>query len=208
MKVDLRHVPVYYMNLDSHTERRRHMETLLSELGFTNVTRVESCLGGPVDGLNQTLMSFLPKLTPPYLILEDDVSYDVRAPLEMDMPDDTDLFYVGVSRNKGHASQNKDDGWCEVKPYSDTVCRVLNMLSAHAIYTATPTGHTLRCQMAEQALSKNEYNDVHLGRQLYTVNTYALIGFPPFYQDTAYQPNKYQHVEKYTRFEPREYLNN
>ena len=40
MKLDLREVPFYYINLDDAVERRNNTESQLKELGINNITRV------------------------------------------------------------------------------------------------------------------------------------------------------------------------
>jgi hypothetical protein len=42
MKLNLLDLPVYYINLDEETEKKKRTETLLGELGFKDVTRLSA----------------------------------------------------------------------------------------------------------------------------------------------------------------------
>ena len=97
MKLDLRDIPVYYINLDSAVDRREAMEEMTKKLGFKNVTRVEAIKhprGSIGSGGSHDLILSIHK--PPFIILEDDCKA-LSVDTLVDIPDDADAFYLGIS---------------------------------------------------------------------------------------------------------------
>ena len=69
------------------------------------------------------------------LILEDDVEMykNLNSETDIEIPEDTDAFYLGFSTCGGSKVINLHDGPSLVKKISDKHIRIYNMLSAHAI---------------------------------------------------------------------------
>tara|TARA_Y100000004_G_scaffold122794_1_gene138062 strand:+ start:1064 stop:1735 length:672 start_codon:yes stop_codon:yes gene_type:complete len=138
MKLDLRDIPFYYINLDDAVERKEKTESQLKELGIKHVTRVPAirhtygAAGTPRSMLAALKLARSIPYGKPFVLLEDDVSVKRWDPI-IDIPEDTDAFYLGIS---GWGRMNSHSGpfvqWERV-PGSDTTLRVYNMLSGHAI---------------------------------------------------------------------------
>ena len=77
MKLDLREVPFYYINLDDAVERRENTESQLKELGINNITRVPAIrhsygAAGTPRSMQKALE--LAQNGEPFVLMEDDVA--------------------------------------------------------------------------------------------------------------------------------------
>jgi hypothetical protein len=129
----------------------------------------------------------------PVIIFEDDVEpfFELDADTEIDFPDNTDAFYLGISRSGGSKTHNLDDGPSIVEPYSDKYIRILNMLSAHAVLYRSKI-------YKEKVIGKARYHsDVVISR------LHSSYGIYIYYYPFLYQPAKFnnlQDTENCTRF--------
>ena len=137
MKIDLRNVPVTWINLDTHTENAKNITEHLDSLGFTNHYRTAGVIDdtpgqGPYGirkghyiGVGRAMMNAWSTIKDklPGLVLEDDVvaSEDFQPVIEV--PDNVDAVYLGVSHAGQVEAKDIGGGWARVK----------NMLAAHAI---------------------------------------------------------------------------
>lgn len=133
--MNITELPVFYINLDEHVEKRESTEAVLASMGFTDVTRVagvphkNSRLGCTMAHA-EALRVALNGSHGPFLIVEDDIK--VKNPnVIVDVPDSADALYLGISRwgiynGTGHRR-------ISVEQYSPELFRLYNMLSAHAI---------------------------------------------------------------------------
>jgi GR25 family glycosyltransferase involved in LPS biosynthesis len=73
MKFKLTDIPVVYINLDEHTERRDSIQSSLEDLGFKNIIRV-SGFKDPIGkrGCAYSHALALEEIDPPFILLEDD----------------------------------------------------------------------------------------------------------------------------------------
>jgi len=132
-RLDLREVPFYYINLDDAVERRERTESQLKELGIKSVTRVDAIRHS--FGAAGTPRSMLKALElahngEPFVLMEDDVAVKRWDPI-VEIPEDADAFYLGIS---GWGRMNSHSGpfvqWDRV---DDNTLQVYTMLSGHAI---------------------------------------------------------------------------
>jgi GR25 family glycosyltransferase involved in LPS biosynthesis len=135
MKIDIREIPTYYINLDDHVEKRKSTEKVLDSLGFKDVTRVPGVLNansrlGCTLAHSKALETALESSKGPFLVLEDDILVRNKSTV-FDVPDTADALYLGISRwglynGKGHRQ-------ISVEKHDDSIYRLYNMLSGHAI---------------------------------------------------------------------------
>jgi hypothetical protein len=112
--------------------RKVHMDTLLSQIGFTRIEHYKSGTEAyPACLVNATIDIFQKNMDEPFILLEDDVEFTGAG--EVDVDELTDAVYMGLSKFGGSKTINKWDGFAQHAPYSDTQVRVLNMLATHAI---------------------------------------------------------------------------
>ena len=97
MKLKLTDIPIVYINLDEQSDRNESNKTTLNDLGLKNITDTLH-----IDTINQTrilhilILLLWRKLNTPFILLEDDC-----LPLnfidEIDIPNDADAVYLGIS---------------------------------------------------------------------------------------------------------------
>ena len=107
MNLDLREIPDVYMNIEQHKEKNDNMQNLLKECGFKNIIRVEGVArpDNPVAGCSAAHHKGLCEIDPPFVLFEDDCVIKNFRP-EIEVPDDTDAVYLGISswgRMNGHS---------------------------------------------------------------------------------------------------------
>ncbi len=73
-KIDLRDIPVIYMNLEQHTEKDANMRKILFECGFKTILRIEGVArpDNPIAGCSSAHHKTLMEIDPPFIIFEDD----------------------------------------------------------------------------------------------------------------------------------------
>jgi hypothetical protein len=142
MIIDITSIPVYYINLDEKTERRKKMDRLLIDNGFTNIQRFSGKKAGRRVGCSMSHAALLEQVVEekkyPCLILEDDLAiYNFRKTIEV--PDDADAVYLGFSRYGWN--HNQDEPFpksLKITELNDNYHRVYNMLARHAIIHFNP----------------------------------------------------------------------
>ena len=134
MKVKLTDIPVYYVNLEGEDEKRKHTESMLKNLGFKYVQRFDAIRheAGRIVGCARSHHGILSMdIEPPFIILEDDCVINTKFKNEVDIPDDADALYLGIShwgRYIGHSGP-----FVHTTKVNNEIVRVHNMLATHAI---------------------------------------------------------------------------
>ena len=133
MKVNLTDIPVYYVNLEGEDEKRKHTESMLKNLGFKYVHRFNAIRheAGRIIGCARSHYSILSTVEPPFIILEDDCALNKEFVSEIDLPEDADCLYLGISHWGRY--MNHSGPFVHTKKISDEFVRVYNMLATHAI---------------------------------------------------------------------------
>ena len=133
MKLNLCELPVYYINLDQDEEKRKSTETLLKRLGFTNVIRVPAVLHekGRITGCAMSHYQVLKDAKPPFIIIEDDCALNKEFVSEIEVPDNADALYLGISHWGRYL--NHSGPYVHTDKVNDEIVRVYNMLATHAI---------------------------------------------------------------------------
>lgn len=201
----LQDIPVVFI-CPSHNEkymaREKHMWELLTQLGFKQITHYKSSseayptclLNANIDILSKHLNN------DPVIILEDDIELYNGLPLssDIDIPDDTDAFYLGFSKCGGSYSINLHDGDSIIEHVSEYLIRIKNMLSAHAILYKS-------CKYKERVIQEltlvkdmDYHQDVVFSRLHMEFNIYG-FKFPFFYQSVKY--DNVQYTEDMTNFD-------
>jgi hypothetical protein len=136
MKIDLTKIPAIYMNLARHKEKDEKMQELLKGCGFETIIRVEGedrpdnppagCAGAHYNGLNE--------IEPPFILFEDDCLLHTFKP-EIEVPDDADAVYLGVSQWARYFVFSGP--FVHYEEISENIVRVYNMLGGHSILYLT-----------------------------------------------------------------------
>lgn len=121
-------------NVGKYMKRLTNTMNLCEKIGIKKVTHHKSgtnyktcLLQAVIDIMDKQLQ--LDEF--PFLILEDDVQWNGQTCLHI--PDDCDAIWLGVSSVGSHKSNMTHCGPCVITRYNETLARVHNMLSGHAM---------------------------------------------------------------------------
>lgn len=141
MIIDLREIPVLWINLDSAKKNAETMVQRLSYHGFKNTQRKSGLIIPPPHGVDQSISHFMgcgkshtnilldKNISTPMLVLEDDIEFTENFNPILDISDDVDGVYLGIS----HGNCNY-----KTKKYNDQYLRIGGVLAAHAILYISP----------------------------------------------------------------------
>ena len=210
MNLDLREIPFYYINLDDAVERKERTESQLKELGIKRIIRVPAirhsygAAGTPRSMLRALEIAHNGK---PFVLMEDDVAVKRWEPV-IDIPDESDAFYLGIS---GWGRMNSHSGpFVQWERVSDEVLRVYNMLSGHAIMYISDAYIDLAKRISYHAgYNIEDHVDIGFAEVQRWHNVYAFDD-PYFYQTSSggnqtvtYSPlSEQQSVECITYMKP------
>jgi hypothetical protein len=149
MIIDLREIPVVWINLDSAVENAKTMQDQLDRHGFKFTYRKSARIIEPPVGTPQVIKHYIgcgqshldilenSKYNTPLLILEDDAEFSEAFEPIINVPDNADGVYLGVS---------KGNIYYQSKRYNPDYLRIAGILATHAILYLTDT---YRKKMAE-----------------------------------------------------------
>lgn len=191
MNIDIREIKTFYINLDKHTEKDLAVKNELEKLGIKNFTRV-SGVDMPSNkqaGCASSHYNILASATSPLLILEDDCTI-YKQILEIDIPDDADAVYLGLSRwgNKNNRSKVDNYSHYPVKGYKN-IYRIDGMLATHAILYLSQEYIEISRRIAKYCANNSIHVDVGFTEIHKLYNVYA-INQPLFYQSTNEKSTK------------------
>jgi hypothetical protein len=161
MKIDLYNVRCRWINLDSATKNAQFMTDQMTSLGIKNHERFSARMVPPPEGTHPSIQHYrgcaqshidiLRSERCPLLILEDDAKH-VHFQGEIEVPDDTDAVYLGVSHgNRGYLALPVDEDWM----------RISGVLATQSILYLTDSYREAVADMAEDFVyNKNTPFDV------------------------------------------------
>ena len=133
MKLNLIDIPVYYINLDDQDEKRKRTEAILKRIGFKYVERFSAIKhdAGRIIGCALSHYDILNRAQVPFIILEDDCTLNKEVPEFIEVPDNADSLYLGISHWGRYL--NHSGPYVHYSKVNDNIVRVHNMLATHAI---------------------------------------------------------------------------
>jgi GR25 family glycosyltransferase involved in LPS biosynthesis len=133
VKLNLIDIPVYYINLDEQEEKRKRTETMLKQIGFKFVERFSAIRheAGRIIGCARSHYEILNRAEVPFIILEDDCSLNKEVPQAIELPDNADALYLGISHWGRYL--NHSGPYVHTTRINEDIVRVHNMLATHAI---------------------------------------------------------------------------
>jgi GR25 family glycosyltransferase involved in LPS biosynthesis len=133
VKINLIDIPVYYINLDEQEDKRKRTETMLKQIGFKFVERFSAIKheAGRIIGCARSHYEVLNKAQVPFIILEDDCSLNKEIPETIQLLDNADALYLGISHWGRYL--NHSGPYVHTTKVNDEIVRVHNMLATHAI---------------------------------------------------------------------------
>ena len=168
MILDFKNLKYYFLN----TNNEKRLQFMYTEFINYDITRVQ-----PIPGIPRTQQGpsgFLRmvdlacqnqengKIFEPFVLLEDDVKINGKLPDKINIPDDTDILYIGISdwaikqykKKIKHPSGEIHDwlssnGWNHYIPIDDNIVRIFNMVSLHGSIICSIRGLSIfqKCMM-------------------------------------------------------------
>ncbi|MFZ9376819.1 MAG: glycosyltransferase family 25 protein [Candidatus Fonsibacter ubiquis] len=138
MKINLIEIPIYYINLDSQVEKSERTQSMLKEIGFKNIFRYPAIKHekGRIVGCAMSHHAILSSsIKPPYIIIEDDCALNGKFKSQIEIPDDADALYLGISHWGRY--MNHSGPYVHTSKVNCELVRVYNMLATHAIVYLT-----------------------------------------------------------------------
>jgi len=152
MKIKIRKLNSYFINLDEDVEKSSSTISELRKCGITKINRYPAVqFTPPRTGLAMTFQNLLEDISGhkrPVLICEDDIRKNPRFSLDtIEVPDDADALYVGITywgvsttvnqylrKDSPNYSEVRDlDRRIKATRVNNEIYRIYNMLNAHAV---------------------------------------------------------------------------
>ena len=189
-------IPVVFICPD-HTEkyhaRKKHMFSLLEEIGFNDITFFKSRTDlynglNIADAVCEILKTRLDDN--PVLIVEDDIEKTEWFQQEIDIPKDADAFYLGYSqlRRADNGIESVQTNMSVViEDAGENLIRIKNMLTTHAqIFVSKRIKEATICLYRQiVALHLEIQNDLISSPLQLVCNVYG-YKYPLFYQSTKH----------------------
>lgn len=177
MKIKLTGIEAYYINLYSQEDRGNATYDLLHSLGFHSIKRApgfprkNKTLGCSLAHHN--VLKSLAGSGKPFLLFEDDIELTHFDHI-IDIPDDADAVYLGVSK-MGMVS-NKDVELLIVDKVNeyDHIYRIYNMLAAHAVLYLNTDYLISLIEEIEKMIELELPADIAMANHMRNGNVYAL----------------------------------
>lgn len=188
MLLEVKKIPAVYINLARDTEKNNRMQKMLSELEFETIIRVEGFVfpDAHLAGCSLSHFTALDEINPPFIVFEDDcVVKNFRS--EIEIPDDSDAVYLGISswgRMNAHSGP-----FVQYERVDSELLRVYNMLSAHAILYINPEYASLCKKIAFHGYQIADHQDIGFAEVQRYYNVYAFDD-PMFYQTSSNGTNQ------------------
>ena len=193
MKIVLADIPIYCLTCEEDTEknsRRNHMENQIAPefvMPIIGIPKNKSGASGFFRMIERGLKAQVRgEPFKPFLMVEDDVSFVMsRNQLEVDVPDDADVLYAGLSNCSMNSYCFHYANYYESVEGFPEVVRVQHMLASHGILVCSALGASaLQRTMVEVFLSDKAW-DIPLAFLQPYYRVYALRR-PWVYQDAEY----------------------
>lgn len=127
----------------------------------------------------------------PFVIFEDDAKKHREFPSNIDIPDDADILYIGISRCGMRKTTAKND--VRFININEDVIRIYNMLSSHGILICSMRGLLMIQKCMLEGYYKNNSWDIYTAQIQPYLNVYALKN------PLVYQYEKIGGIEEHTK---------
>lgn len=194
MKIKLTDLRAYYINLHEDRKKGSNTRKLLKSLGFKTITRCpgfkqESFISGSGAAYQNVLLSRADK-GDPFLLVEDDIKLTHFDHI-IDVPDDADAIYLGVSKMGNIDGIDQEQLIVSRVEGYDNLYRVYNMLATHAIVYLNMEYVKSAHDAAQKYLDAGKPHDLGIAENMKDWKVYAFdkpvfIQYPKFryYTDT------------------------
>lgn len=191
MILNLKELKYYYLTIPQNINRIENIEKNLNDL---NLTRVDSVLDDKLSKFQSGALGFFKMIDIatneytntfiPFGLLEDDVNKYRDFPDFIDIPDNTDILYIGTSIY----GYNHSIKWANLNVFTESIdkrkdiYKINNMLSTHGFIITSKQGLHYCIKSMEIAKHNNIHYDIILAGMQNHYNVYCLKT-PLVYQD-------------------------
>jgi len=181
---------ISYISTNSpiHKPRIERMEKMLKEIGlnysrFTSKEKTDLVRNRVSRAHRDSCIQASITNNFPFIILEDDAKLSIDFPKDLEVCQEADLIYLGLS------CYNSGQGNLKVEDYNEDYYRVFNSLSTHGLLIPNIKSSEFYINLCEEALSDSDWHDQTLARHSHDKLFLTPKVGPVFYQfDSHTQP--------------------
>lgn len=197
MKISLKDVPVYIINLDEDSHKLTSTMKVLAKAGFEDIRRFPGYkIDTPKLGCatsHNALLKVLSKHDMPVLVVEDDINISTMYD-EIEVPDNADAVYLGISKFGLYGGRGTKK--ISAERVDQNLYRVYNMLGAHAILYFNNRYPDFLIGATQTMMDIADNQDKARASTQKFFHIYALDK-PMFYQDNYNKPHTKFVISKY-----------
>jgi len=199
MRITLSDIPIYCLTCQEEGgPRREHVKSIIQPEFVTPVIGISTYKSGATGFFRMAERGLKAQVRgepfKPFLMLEDDISFSIdKSSMTVDVPDDADLLYVGLSRSSMNDYTVHDANYFDVIDGFPDVVRIKHMLATHGIIVCSALGASIIQRSMLEVYFMDIPWDLPLAYIQPYYNVYALRR-PWVYQDSNYGGN-----ERFTR---------
>lgn len=177
MIIDLYNTKYYFLTCNN-ISRKKHMleefkDHLLIEVNpVTNINKYQSAPTGYSRIFDLVCIDHNQQFKP-FIILEDDTKKNRKFPSNIDIPDNTDILYIGLSKWGLKNTNNGHPNSVCFKNINANIIRIYNMLSSHGIMICSLRGLLTIQKCILEGYFKNIAWDVFFANIQPYLNVYA-----------------------------------
>jgi hypothetical protein len=182
MIINILKLPVFYINLKEEKIKNKETRETLKALGFKDVRRFDAILGkDKTEGCAMSHQAILNEIDidGPFIVFEDDIEINDSFNPIIDVPEDADAVYLGLSSFALNNSKTDQDLIAD--KVDDSVYRIYNMLAAHSILYIQKDYYKFISKAINAMLNADRNQDNARADTMKYFNIYAL-NHPLFYQ--------------------------
>ena len=194
-KININTLKIYCLTIDENINRRKNIDNIFTNLSINyihtpkandSISKFQSGAIGISKILDTAIINFKNKNTfEPFIINEDDITKTTNYNNIINIPNDSDLIYLGISqcglidKPLGIIGYIYADNIVKKEPsiydisYSNVV-KIKNMLSTHAILVNSFSGLLMYQKAMIDAIINNRHYDIPMALQQPYYNIYAL----------------------------------
>lgn len=184
-------IKFYYLTKTEDSENSKHVESILKDYQCKKVLPFEIGISKEKSGSIGHARMIEAGLRDqdnrqafqPFVILEDDISFFRKMPEEIDVPNDADLFYLGLSQLAMNGGEAIDD--ISAREVDENTYQIFNMLSGHSIMICSALGAAAYQKAMIDGFYQDKIWDVFAAEMQVNYNVYALKK-PIFLQDLKF----------------------